>query len=738
MYTPNDFVTPASETASHLITASDSKPPGGWSSLIGIITAICGNILISFALNTQRYAHMRLNRDREEWEEKQKARRKSPQRRKPRTYGTQQEEIAEQRAVVNTKSEPDGELDREEADVADEEQPLIPRLGGHTRNASTDSEETVRPEKKGEEEKEEHHDKSYLKSPIWWAGIAMMVLGEAGNFLAYGFAPASIVSPLGVVALVSNCLIAPLLLGERFRWRDAVGVLIAIAGCVTVVLSASDSNPKLDPDKIWRLLGHWEFETYLGITIFLIIALSVASTKHGHKTILIDLGLVGLYGGYTALSTKGIASLLSASIWRVVTFPITYLLLAVLIFTAVMQIKYVNRALQHFNATMVIPTQFVMFTLSVIIGSAILYRDFEREATDDAIKFVGGCALTFLGVWCITSGRRDDEEEDLESGEEEDAIDLVDEEHLLPEIREREDDDGGRRRSIIAGSSGETPQLKRFRTAESQTPSVVVTPELRPGSSEQTPDGDQLASQPPPDPQQTLSPGASSAIHTKSMTQLTSPSQSSLQQPQQPPPLHATTSEPVIAQQSSLAPTSSPRRPHTPLKRNISTPIQDSPAKSPPATPDMERRPSQPTNLLDPNQSHRLLSRQSVAGLLPGPLMSPLSTSLSAIVADSLRRGEGTPGSTLRRKRSKSRRRPGGDGRKATAALKRHSIASGDIDFGDEEGDGGAAAEDHAGRLRSLSATWGEIFGRRPRAESKVINDGNVGQSEDEGEERGG
>ena len=29
-----------------------------------------------------------------------------------------------------------------------------------------------------------------------------MTIGEAGNFLAYGFAPASIVSPLGVVALV--------------------------------------------------------------------------------------------------------------------------------------------------------------------------------------------------------------------------------------------------------------------------------------------------------------------------------------------------------------------------------------------------------------------------------------------------------------------------------------------------------------------------------------------------------
>ena len=38
---------------------------------------------------------------------------------------------------------------------------------------------------------------SYLRSGTWWIGILLMVLGEAGNFIAYGFAPASVVAPLG-------------------------------------------------------------------------------------------------------------------------------------------------------------------------------------------------------------------------------------------------------------------------------------------------------------------------------------------------------------------------------------------------------------------------------------------------------------------------------------------------------------------------------------------------------------
>lgn len=56
-----------------------------------------------------------------------------------------------------------------------------------------------------------------------------------------------------------------------------------------------------------------------------------------------------------------------------------------------------------------------MFTLCVIIGSAVLYRDFEKTNMKQAAKFVGGCLLTFFGVFLITSGRErrdDDDEED--------------------------------------------------------------------------------------------------------------------------------------------------------------------------------------------------------------------------------------------------------------------------------------------------------------------------------------
>lgn len=568
-----------------------------WSSVIGIVTAIVGNILISFALNIQRYAHIRLSREKDD-QEKEEVR---------NGYGTQQEEIAEERSKANLAS----------ADT--------PR---HSFSSESSSQSTVKPL---ERENTTSDTRTYLSSPYWWAGIILMTIGECGNFLAYGFAPASIVSPLGVVALVSNCIIAPWLLKERFRVRDLGGVLVAVAGAVVVVLSAKTSEHRMGPDDIWSAITRWEFELYLGITAVCIIVLIWASGKYGEKSILIDLGLVGLFGGYTALSTKGVASLLSGTLWRTLTFPITYLLVVILVASAVMQIRYINRALQRFDSTQVIPTQFVLFTLSVIIGSAVLYRDFESATAARVGKFIGGCLLTFIGVYLITSGRSKDDNDD-EPTDEEEAIVLVDEE--TSEIEET-----NRRKSSL---------------------SVTFN-----GGSQSSPSSSHL----PHTPQRSSS------------------------QPQTP-----LTENPWTSSQDNFY--TPPTRPTQNLESTISTPLLPS---------DAQRSNSNLPRRLSPSKPDRpsTLSRNSMAHLRPAPFMSPLSSSLSAIVADSLRRGVHDSPSAA----AAARRRPRLDALRKTRSQR--SPEEGDVEGEERREDAG-----EGGRKQSVGGALGEFLrlkGRRER-----------------------
>ncbi|TVY37800.1 NIPA-like protein [Lachnellula subtilissima] len=571
-----------------------------WSSLIGIVTAIVGNILISFALNIQRYAHIRLHQERSQAREKAKAAMRNA---KGGGYGT-----------VETAGHLENDVENEQ-DGGGEDDPLRRSF------QSMDSQSTTCSQ----------HESSYLQSPYWWGGIILMTVGEAGNFLAYGFAPASIVSPLGVVALISNCVIAPIMLKEPFRLRDFWGVVIAVGGAVTVVLSAKTQEKKLGPHEILGAITTTAFEIYMGVTIFLIGVLLWASPRYGNKTILVDLGLVGLFGGYTALSTKGVASMLSYTLWRALTTPVTYILVVVLVGTAIMQVRYVNKALQRFDSTQVIPVQFVMFTLSVIIGSAILYRDFEKMTRENVGKFIGGCLLTFFGVFLITSGReRHDDEEDEESEEEaEERIRLADQE---PSWEETMGQDGDRRFDSTRRTQNAPPASRRSsKISFADTLSRPRTPHMQSNTS-------YLSARVPPSIM-----SSDGAEETPLLNNAWIPSSDDLLTPRHPGMI-SSSSSPMLPSEAQISPAellkpAAPDRSSSQGNVHTHPNLQQSPAP-PPAD-----RPMTPA------------ARHSIARMMPGPLLSPLSGGLSVVVADSLRRGvESQGGKKFRRGRLNLRR----------------------------------------------------------------------------------
>ncbi|KIX10182.1 uncharacterized protein Z518_01263 [Rhinocladiella mackenziei CBS 650.93] len=582
-----------------------------WSSFIGIVTAIVGNILISFALNTQRYAHILIGR---EYEQARKSYANGGVREHPGGYGSDQQDIVgEERRTNLGISDRSGSADDVAAISADEtaQTTLQPDFGPWTPRTG-----------RVKDLSDDLSRRSYLKSPYWWFGLVLMILGEAGNFLAYGFAPASIVSPLGVVALISNCLIAPLMLKERFRKRDLWGVLTAIAGAVTVVLSARTSEEKFGPGEIWQTIKRWEFLVYFIITLLLIVGLMYAEPRHGRKTILIDLGLVGLFGGYTVLSTKGVASLLSASLWKAFGHAIFYFLAAVLVGSALMQIRYLNRALQNYDSTQVIPIQFVLFTLSVIIGSAVLYRDFEHTTAEQAVKFIIGCLLTFWGVYLITSARDEETAEDGQHNADE-TIQLLDEDtgnidERTPLNRDTDLSAAHTREEhpVILGQDEVrngvlTP--RRLSKASSSAPSIAATP---------LDSSEILGSNP----------------WLSSVEQIDAPL----------PPRTPRTSR--IQTDSGFTPFFTPAT----SKSDLETPSKQGTPRPPSPI-----RPTVPgTDDASPSPSYLNRSaRGSISRLLPvpGPLLPPLSSSLSAVVAESLLKGEGTPRSVrtaMRRSRS--------------------------------------------------------------------------------------
>lgn len=79
----------------------------------------------------------------------------------------------------------------------------------------------------------------YTQEPLWWLGLLLMGIGEIGNFSAYGFAPASLVAPLGTTTVVANIFLAAIFLKEKIRAEHLFGSALAVIGAFLVVTFSS-------------------------------------------------------------------------------------------------------------------------------------------------------------------------------------------------------------------------------------------------------------------------------------------------------------------------------------------------------------------------------------------------------------------------------------------------------------------------------------------------------------------
>uniref|UniRef100_A0A7C9DRW7 Probable magnesium transporter n=1 Tax=Opuntia streptacantha TaxID=393608 RepID=A0A7C9DRW7_OPUST len=94
---------------------------------------------------------------------------------------------------------------------------------------------------------------SYLLEPLWWLGLMMMVVGEIANFVAYAFAPAVLVTPLGALSIIVSAVLAHFILNERLNKLGVLGCLMCIVGSVIIVIHAPQERPLTSVQEIWNM-----------------------------------------------------------------------------------------------------------------------------------------------------------------------------------------------------------------------------------------------------------------------------------------------------------------------------------------------------------------------------------------------------------------------------------------------------------------------------------------------------
>ncbi|KAF9734517.1 duf803 domain membrane protein [Paraphaeosphaeria minitans] len=251
---------------------------------------------------------------------------------------------------------------------------------------------------------------SYLRNPVWWAGIVTMVLGEIFNFAAYAFAPAILVTPLGALSVLIGAVLGSYFLQEYLGVLGKIGCAICLIGSVIIVLHAPPDEEVESVDKILNYAIQPGFLIYcVFVAAFSIFMIYNIAPKYGKRNPLIYLSICSTTGSVSIMAIKafGIALKMTFAGNNQFTHPSTYVFVIITVGCILTQMNYFNKALSQFSTNIVNPLYYVAFTTCTLVASFLLFRGFNTTSAVNTISLLCGFLVIFSGVYLLNLSRDD-------------------------------------------------------------------------------------------------------------------------------------------------------------------------------------------------------------------------------------------------------------------------------------------------------------------------------------------
>ncbi|KAF3603995.1 hypothetical protein F2Q69_00032638 [Brassica cretica] len=239
-------------------------------------------------------------------------------------------------------------------------------------------------------------------------GTPAVAFGEIANFVAYVYAPAVLVTPLGDLSIIISAVLAHFLLNEKLRKMGVWGCVCCIVGSVMIVTHAPQEHTPNSVDEIWKLAMQPAFLIYVATSMSIVLALILyCEPLCGQINILVYTGICSSMGSFTVMSIKAVGIAIKLTLGNLYLLYVAHIWLVLVMFVLCWQ------ALDTFNAAIVSPIYYVMFTTLTIVASAIMFKDWYGQNTESIASEICGFITVLTGTVILHATR---EEEETSSG----------------------------------------------------------------------------------------------------------------------------------------------------------------------------------------------------------------------------------------------------------------------------------------------------------------------------------
>ncbi|XP_070765647.1 magnesium transporter NIPA1 [Enoplosus armatus] len=244
---------------------------------------------------------------------------------------------------------------------------------------------------------------SYLADVVWWSGTLSMIVGQIGNFLAYNVAPAVIVTPLGALGVLFGAVLASWILKEHLNILGKLGCVLCCCGSVVLIIHAPKAEAVTSRLELEARLSDPVFVIYALLVVLLLVILIVwIAPAHGTSNVMVYVAICSLLGSFTVPSSKGLG-LAAQDVFgegppssRALALFLG--LLGTLAVSILIQFFFINKALECFSSNMFEAVYYVTFTSTVILASALLFREWTALTLTDSLAMLCGLATVCVGV----------------------------------------------------------------------------------------------------------------------------------------------------------------------------------------------------------------------------------------------------------------------------------------------------------------------------------------------------
>lgn len=194
-------------------------------------------------------------------------------------------------------------------------------------------------------------------------------------------------------------------LREKLNIFGVLGCINCVFGSTIIVLHAPKEGHIKSLNQLGSMLLEASFVLYLlFVLVFTCILIGLVAPKYGDKNILVYITICSLIGSLSVMACKGIGLALTETIAGFendLNDGIFWFLLFSTLITIAIQVNYLNKALDIFDATLVTPVYYVLFTSLVLFSSSILFQEWKHIEFEDYLGSFSGFIIVITGICLI-------------------------------------------------------------------------------------------------------------------------------------------------------------------------------------------------------------------------------------------------------------------------------------------------------------------------------------------------